>query len=221
MASILVVCTGNVCRSPMAEGFLRRLLAERRLRAGIRVSSAGIAGLSGSAPMPESTAAAAGRGTDIAQHVARRLDPRDVRRADLVVTMTGGHRDRVLDMVPEAASRTFTLKELVRLLEELEELPSAASTGSPADCLRTRVRRAEELRRSGFEGNPHDEDVADPMGMPQQTYDAVAWEIDEWCVRLVEGLFADPRTVGRSELEWAPTGRIPAAPPRPDALPGA
>ena len=78
--------------------------------------------------------------------------------------------------------------------------------------------QAADLRRSGFEGNPHDEDVADPIGMPQQTYDAVAWEIDEWCVRLVEGLFEDRRT---SELEWAPSRRIPVAPPRPDALPGA
>ncbi|MDP9343569.1 MAG: protein-tyrosine-phosphatase [Actinomycetota bacterium] len=215
MASILVVCTGNVCRSPMAEGFLLRLLGQRRLRAGIQVSSVGIAGLRGSGPMPESIAAAAERGADISQHVARRLDPRDVRKADLVLTMTGGHRDRVLDMVPEAAAQTFTLKELVRLLEAL---PSPASPGPPGDRLRARVRQAADLRRTGFEGNPHDEDVADPMGMPQQTYDAVAWEIDEWCSRLVEGLFAEE---GTAELEWAPTGRIPAAPPRPDALPGA
>ena len=89
--------------------------------------------------------------------------------------------------------------------------------------MRNRVAQADELRRSGFEGNPHDEDVADPIGMPQQTYDAVAWEIDEWCGRLVEGLFADRETgrpEGMGELEWAPTG-IPDAPPRPDAPPGA
>ncbi len=215
MASILVVCTGNICRSPMAEGFLQRLLAERRLRAGIQVSSAGIAGQRGAEPMPEAVTAAEARGVDISQHVARRLDPADVRAADLVLTMTSGHRNRVRDMVPAAASWTFTLKELVRLLESL---PAPSSSASPGDRLRARVRQAADLRRSGFEGNPHDEDVADPIGMPQQTYDAVAWEIDEWCVRLVEGLFEDRRT---GELEWAPSGRIPVAPPRPDALPGA
>jgi protein-tyrosine-phosphatase len=214
MASILVVCTGNICRSPMAEGFLRRLIAERRLRAGIQVSSTGIAGVSGSAPMPESTAAAAARGVDIRRHVARRVDRDDVRGADLVVTMTGGHRRRVVDLVPEAASRTFTLKELVRLLEALR---APATADAPRDRLRVRVSQADDLRRSGFAGNPYDEDVADPIGMPQQTYDAVAWEIDEWCGRLVEGLFADPEP---AELQSAPTG-IPAAPPRPDAVPGA
>jgi low molecular weight protein-tyrosine phosphatase len=221
MASILVVCTGNICRSPMAEGFLQRLLAERRLRAGIQVSSAGIAAANGSGPMPEAIAAAAARGVDTSRHAARRLDRHGVRTADLVLTMTGGHRRRVEDMVPEAASRTFTLKELVRLLDAL---PAPATTESPGDRLRARVAQADDLRRSGFEGNPHDEDVADPIGMPQQTYDAVAWEIDEWCARLVEGLFADREADrpadGLEELAWAPTG-IPAAPPRPDALPGA
>ena len=87
---------------------------------------------------------------------------------------------------------------------------------APGDRLRARVAQAADLRRSGFQGNPHDEDVADPIGMPQQTYDAVAWEIDEWCGRLVEALFADQ---GR-ELEPAPTG-IPAPPPRPDSPFGA
>ncbi len=221
MASILVVCTGNICRSPMAEGFLQRLIAERRLRAGIQVSSAGIAASSGAGPMPEAIAAAAARGVDTRRHTARRLDRHGVRTADLVLTMTGGHRRRIEDLVPEAVPKTFTLKELVRLLEAL---PAPDATDAPGDRLRARVAQAADLRQSGFEGNPHDEDVADPIGMPQQTYDAVAWEIDEWCARLVEGLFAEreterPQELG-PELEWAPTG-IPSAPPRPDARPGA
>jgi protein-tyrosine phosphatase len=217
MASILVVCTGNICRSPMAEGFLQRLLAERRLRAGIRVSSTGVAALDGSPPMPESVAAAAGRGADIARHVARKVDTREVLRSDLVLTMTAGHHDRILDLVPEAASRAFTLKELVRLLEAMAD-PS--SPPSPGDRLRARVRQAAALRASGFEGNRHDEDITDPIGMPQQTYDAVAWEIDEWCGRLVEGLFEDTEDGGPAEMERVPGSRIPAAPPRPDAVPG-
>ncbi len=216
MASILIVCTGNICRSPMAEGFLQRLLGERRLRASIRVSSSGIAGLTGSTPMPEAVVAAGERGADISHHVARRFDPGEARQADLVLAMTGGHRARVIDLAPDAASRTFTLKELVRLLEEL---PDPAPKADPGDVLRRRVAEADALRRSGFEGNAHDEDVPDPMGMPQQTYDAVAWDIDEWCTRLVAGLFGgDSGATG--ELEDAPAGRIPAAPPRPDIWPG-
>src|SRR5205807_2540985 len=82
-------------------------------------------------------------------------------------------------LVPEAEGRTFTLKELVRLLEALP--------ATPGPGFAERVVRADELRRSGFEGDPSDEDVADPLGMSLQQFQAVAWEIQEWCGRLSPG----------------------------------
>ena len=46
---------------------------------------------------------------------------------------------------------------------------------------------------TGFQGNPFDEDVADPIGLPLQSYRAIAWELDEWIARLVDGLYgAEP-----------------------------
>jgi protein-tyrosine-phosphatase len=186
MASILVVCTGNVCRSPLAEGFLRAALEGRLGGSAPTVSSAGTAGWAGSPAMAESVAAAAERGVDISGHRGRALHPDDVSDADLIVGMSAEHRDAVVRLVPEAAGRTFTLKELVRVLDAL---PGVERTASPADALAKRLAEADRLRRSGFEGNRHDEDVVDPLGMPLDSYRAVAWELDEWSRRLADGLF--------------------------------
>ena len=180
MVSILVVCTGNVCRSPIAEGMVRAAL-ERRLPGGApEVSSAGTIGWEGSGAMPESVEAAAERGIDIAGHVARPLDPSMLDVADLIVCMAQEHREEIERDHPAAAPRSFTLKELVR---ELEALPPTSG-----DLVR-RVEEADELRRNGFVGNPADEDISDPLGLPLDTYRAVAWELDAWCERLVTGLF--------------------------------
>jgi protein-tyrosine phosphatase len=191
MASVLVVCTGNVCRSPIAEGFLRAALLERWGEQAPSISSAGTAGWEGAGAMPESVASAAERGVDISNHVARRLAVEGVREADLVIAMADEHRRAIEWMVPEAGSKTFTLKELVRLLEAL---PAADPTVPPDVGLKERVREADALRRSGFAGNPLDEDVVDPLGLPLESYRAVAWELDGWCSRLADGLFGPSRT---------------------------
>ncbi len=181
MTSILVVCTGNVCRSPMAEGFLRAAL-ERRLGADApTVSSSGTAGWEGSGAMPESVQAARERGVEIGAHVASRLVPGMPETADLLVCMAAEHRELVVAIAPEVTERTFTLKELVRLLESLPTVDRAAD-------LRARVEAAAEARRAGFPGNPLDDDVVDPLGLPIDSYRAIAWELDEWSDRLAEGL---------------------------------
>lgn len=195
MASILVVCTGNVCRSPIAEAFLRSAL---RVRFGDRapsVASAGVSGWEGARAEPGSVAAAAERGLDVSAHRARRLRSDDVAGAALVVAMATEHRDDIADLHPRVSGRTFTLKELVRLLEAL---PASArdsdpfvfrGSENPEVHLRDRVAEADALRRSGFAGDPDDEGVVDPLGMPAETYRAVAAELQEWCERLAAALF--------------------------------
>jgi protein-tyrosine phosphatase len=187
MTCILVVCTGNICRSPIAEGILKAEFRRRLGERGPEVISAGTAGWEGSRAMPESVDAAAERGADISDHVAHRLGSTDVERADLIVGMSPEHRDDVIRLAPGAAAKTFTLKELVRLLEELPPVDAPASTDA-ATSWTERVRQAHELRRSGFSGNPQNEDVADPLGLPFESFRAVAWDVDEWCARLVEAL---------------------------------
>jgi protein-tyrosine phosphatase len=191
MARVLVVCTGNVCRSPIAEGMLRSAFVERLGDEAPGVASAGTMGWEGSGADPNSIAAAAERGVDITAHVARALASADLESADLVLAMSWEHGVAAVREVPDAAPRTFTLKELVRLLEALPE-PAAG------EDLRARVAAADALRNQGFEGNPHDLDVADPLGMPLQSFRAVTWELEEWCGRLADGLFG--RTPARAGL---------------------
>jgi protein-tyrosine phosphatase len=170
----------------MAEGFVRAMVAEAHT--DIDVASVGIVGWEGSPAAPDMVQAAAERGVDISRHIARRLEPRHVEDAGAIVGMAGEHRDAVMRLVPEAAGKTFTLKELVRLLEALPT--------TPGPSFAERVTRADELRRSGFPGNPVDEDIADPLGASMEAFRAVAWDVEEWCRRLSPGLIP-----AASELE--------------------
>ena len=185
MAGVLVVCTGNVCRSPIAEGLLRSRLTSRFGADAPAVASAGTMGWVGSSADPASVEAAAERGIDISSHRARALSAAEARTAHLLLAMATEHVEAIEGLVPDAGTRTFTLKELVRLLEALP--PEVG--GDPAAALRSRVLQAETLRRSRFEGNPHDVDVADPLGMPLESFRAIAWELDGWCSRLADGLY--------------------------------
>ena len=130
MTSILVVCTGNVCRSPIAEGLLRERAggAVREARPAVALGRDRRAG-KGVARCPKSVTAAAERGADIAGHVAREVTGRMVEHADLVVTMAREHRDALESVQPDTAHKTFTLKELVRILESLPAPARGRRTG--------------------------------------------------------------------------------------------
>ena len=182
MAAILVVCSGNICRSPMAEGFLRRALERRLDVAAPAVGSAGTIAIDGAPAMPASIEAARERGVDIRSHAARLLTHELIDDADLVVTMAAEHRDAVRRLVSGAAPRTFTLKELTRVLE-------VTRAHDPDERLDARVGEAAAARAGGAPANRFDEDVVDPLGMPLDTYRAIAWELDEWIDRLVIALY--------------------------------
>lgn len=113
---ILIVCTGNTCRSPMAEVMMQQQIADRLGVApnqledrGIMVVSAGIAAMSGGRPSAESVHAMRARGLDLAGHESQPLTERLVKFADVILTMTAGHREAVLAQWPEARDRTHLL----------------------------------------------------------------------------------------------------------------
>jgi protein-tyrosine phosphatase len=118
LASLMVVfvCTGNTCRSPMAELLMRARLAEcLKCRIdeldgrGVVVMSAGIAAAPGCPPASEATQVMRERGLDLARHEAQPLTDQIVRHADLIVTMTQSHLQSIVERWPHAADRVSML----------------------------------------------------------------------------------------------------------------
>lgn len=102
MTRILFVCTGNICRSPTAEGVARHVIDTSGLHALVEVDSAGTHGYHvGEAPDPRTRKAAARRGYDLDKLVARRLEIADFQRFDLLLAMDRGHYESMLRMSPQ------------------------------------------------------------------------------------------------------------------------
>ncbi len=108
--SILFVCTGNICRSPMAEGMLKDRL-EKGKKTGFRVSSAGTWGLEGENAASHALSVCREKGIDISEHKARRLTERMVREGDLIVVMEFDHFHAILEMCPDADKKTRMLTQ--------------------------------------------------------------------------------------------------------------
>lgn len=108
----LFVCTGNTCRSPMAEGLFRKLLADRLkcledelVDRGYMVVSAGVAAGPGSPSSPEAVEILSERGVDISGHASQQVTPQLLSQADQIFTMTRSHREMLVREFPEVAQR--------------------------------------------------------------------------------------------------------------------
>lgn len=110
---VLFICTGNSCRSPMAEGILRHLWQQDERRPELVVESAGVSAFDGGRATTEAMDALRERGIDIKSHQSRTVRREMLLAADLIVTMTRSHKRPVLALAPEVAGRIFAMGELV------------------------------------------------------------------------------------------------------------
>ena len=161
---VLVVCTGNICRSPAVE---RLLAAELGAGPEVRVASAGVGAVVG-APIAEPMAALlrdAGASPD--DFAARQLTEPMLREADLILALTRAHRSRIVGLYPRAVRRTFTLRELARLAGRVD--PAALPAGTSGERLAALLPLA-TAQRGMRAGAPDQDDVVDPYGGSEALY---------------------------------------------------
>jgi len=106
---VLFVCTGNSCRSPMAEGILKRMLGENKLD-NFEVFSAGTYNMNGAPPSLFAIEVAKNRSVDLSRHRSRQLSRRILREADLILAMSDVHLKAIREMDEKALEKTYLLK---------------------------------------------------------------------------------------------------------------
>jgi len=186
--SIVYLCTGNRCRSPMAEAWTRHSAAERDLP--LVAGSAGTLDLGPVGSPTHALAVMRRAGIDLSGHRARALVRVDMASADLVIGFERAHVAAAVVDGGVSYERVFTFIELVRLLEESTEPfgePGRADPESRVEGARRVVDRAH-----GSRGEPHlgaGENLADPYGAPAKVYESTSERIADLSGRLLGGLF--------------------------------
>lgn len=184
--TLLFVCTGNVCRSPYAEMSLRAALPDT-VTSRLRVTSAGTAALEGDPVAPLMADILTARGVTTTDFRARQLTTAILARATIVVTAEREHRRWVTRLDPSAATRTFTLSQVARLLEATAGMPRLNGE-SPLKGLVARLAAARGLGGAGSEKD----DIEDPWGRRARTYRRVASRLDGGLAPLVDILGGEP-----------------------------
>ena len=161
--TILFVCTGNTCRSVMAEGIFRKMLKERTEDDGkFNILSAGISALPGMNPTPEAIKVMAEQGIDISRYIATQVQEDLVKKADLILVMSNTHKDYIKTKFTFTQDKIYLLKEFA----QIGEFKSIRSTDENYE-------------------------VVDPLGRPIEFYRIVARELKENLEKILDKILEE------------------------------
>ena len=168
---ILTVCTGNICRSPMAERLLQAGF-DAMAPGEFTVASAGTGALVGSGIEPHVAGFVNIFGGDSSNFTSRQLSTDILAGQDLVLAMSRAHRSRIVELSPGLLRRTFTLRELARLLPQVQGQDDVAASE------RWKAALARALRlRTAHPAGPAEDDVVDPYRRSEEVYQQMVQEL--------------------------------------------
>ena len=186
-ARILVVCTGNICRSP----YIERVLATHLEPHGYTVESAGTRALVDYPMEPQSLAQLERLGIDDDGFRARQLTPEIAAAADLVLTATRAHRADVVSLQPKALKYTFALADFAHLVDGIDEVPPAQTGffGPADDSFIGRLVDHIGKRRTAIHPIAEDDaDIVDPYRRAPAVFAQMAVHIDAVTPAVVRAL---------------------------------
>lgn len=147
MRSILFVCTANICRSPMAEGVFRKMLADSGIKADLEIDSVGTHDYQvGKSPFPQAVASAKRRGYDITHLVARRLRPNDFDHFDMILAMDRANMAHLRTIAPTRC------KQKIELLLDYGDRYQGKEIPDPYGGQRKDFERALDMIEDGCKG---------------------------------------------------------------------
>ena len=196
VARVLIVCTGNICRSPFIERLLQHQLDEGRQGTdrAILVHSAGTGALTGSAMDEWAAARLVALGGDPVGFRARDLTADLIAGSDLVLTATRWHRGRVAEMYPKALRQVFTFRDFADLVAVVDLVAWVDRPGSrvthqdPQAWVRQVTEKAAAGRGLNPPLEPAQADIVDPFRREDGVFDAMAEQIAESMPAVVHAL---------------------------------
>ena len=178
-ARILVVCTGNICRSPFIERLLQHQLDERRPGSdrAVLVHSAGTGALTGSAMDERAAAQLVAHGGDPSGFRARDLTPDLIAGSDLVLTATRAHRGTVSAMYPKVLRQVFTFRDFADLVAGVDGLSARVTRMDPRAWVRQVTEDAAASRGINPPLEPAQADIVDPFRREDEVFATMAQQI--------------------------------------------